>query len=401
VDVGESGELEMSTISIEEPEAGEQIKPQPMAPSLDLPSSAVSAAPKFEAHSSAGFAASAPAPARETKSNAPIDHKPLDTLSHIKSDLAEKELEKPAASTQTLTFGGATGATTKPASSGSKKGLFVAVAVVLVVAAGGYTAWTMKWNPLKSFLPASAPAQTTIRSAAPSAAPVPVQTATPGSNAMSASPSPESQASEKQVPEAQAQEAPQPAIQTSAKPATATAHKTSAYAAADAKPAEAASDESRLVTTTAAPDAMVIKNDHPKTAAKPVETSDAPALNISASADSGGSLSNLMGPGNTPTPVLQKLVVSQGVSRGLLVKQVQPVYPRSAIDMRVEGAVEIMATVSKNGDISDAKVLSGDKQLARAAIEAVKQWKYKPYLLNGEPVDIQTQITVNFKLPQQ
>jgi protein TonB len=58
-----------------------------------------------------------------------------------------------------------------------------------------------------------------------------------------------------------------------------------------------------------------------------------------------------------------------------------------------------MATLSKTGDITDVKVLSGDPQLSQAAASAVKQWKYKPYLLNGEPVEIQTQITVNFKLP--
>jgi protein TonB len=67
--------------------------------------------------------------------------------------------------------------------------------------------------------------------------------------------------------------------------------------------------------------------------------------------------------------------------------------------MRVEGAVQIMATISKSGSISTVKVLKGDPTLARAAADAVKQWKYKPYLLNGEPVEIQTEITVNFKLP--
>jgi protein TonB len=60
----------------------------------------------------------------------------------------------------------------------------------------------------------------------------------------------------------------------------------------------------------------------------------------------------------------------------------------------------MMATLSKNGDISEVKVLSGDRDLAHAAVDAVKKWKYKPYLLNGEPVEIQTQITVNFKLPR-
>jgi periplasmic protein TonB len=84
----------------------------------------------------------------------------------------------------------------------------------------------------------------------------------------------------------------------------------------------------------------------------------------------------------------------------LIVKRVPPEYPRSAMAMRIEGAVELAATISKDGDIKDVKVLKGDQQLAHAAVQAVKQWKYKPYLLNGEPVEIQTEITVNFKLPQ-
>jgi len=61
--------------------------------------------------------------------------------------------------------------------------------------------------------------------------------------------------------------------------------------------------------------------------------------------------------------------------------------------------VQLMATISKEGNISGLNVLSGDGILARSASDAVRQWKYKPYYLNGEPVEIQTQITVNFKLP--
>ena len=57
------------------------------------------------------------------------------------------------------------------------------------------------------------------------------------------------------------------------------------------------------------------------------------------------------------------------------------------------------ATINKEGNISNLKVVSGDAVLARAAADAVKQWRYKPYYLNGEPVEIETQITVNFKLP--
>jgi protein TonB len=106
------------------------------------------------------------------------------------------------------------------------------------------------------------------------------------------------------------------------------------------------------------------------------------------------------GASNAPTPVLQTVNVSQGISRGLLVKTVQPNYPSVALRMRVEGPVELMATITKSGDISAVKILSGDTNLAHAAADAVKQWKYKPYLLNGEPVEIQTQVTVIFKLPK-
>jgi protein TonB len=109
----------------------------------------------------------------------------------------------------------------------------------------------------------------------------------------------------------------------------------------------------------------------------------------------------MSGANSAPTPVLQAVSISQGVSQGLLVKKTSPGYPANALRMHIEGPVELLATISKKGDISTVKVLSGDASLARAATAAVKQWKYKPYLLDGAPVEIQTQITVNFKLPQQ
>ena len=98
-------------------------------------------------------------------------------------------------------------------------------------------------------------------------------------------------------------------------------------------------------------------------------------------------------------PKLQAMNISQGVSQGLLYKKVSPVYPPAAMRMRTEGTVQLVATISKTGDITHVKALSGDTLLTKAAVDAVKQWKYKPYLLNGEPVEIQTQITINFKLP--
>ena len=62
--------------------------------------------------------------------------------------------------------------------------------------------------------------------------------------------------------------------------------------------------------------------------------------------------------------------------------------------------MELLAIVSKDGRITKIKVLSGDAMLTSAATEAVRQWQYRPYLLNGQPLDVETQITVSFKLPK-
>jgi periplasmic protein TonB len=67
--------------------------------------------------------------------------------------------------------------------------------------------------------------------------------------------------------------------------------------------------------------------------------------------------------------------------------------------MHIQGTVQLQANIGKDGSVTSVKALSGEAVLSHAAIDAVKQWKYKPYTLNNEPVEIQTQITVNFKLP--
>ena len=98
-----------------------------------------------------------------------------------------------------------------------------------------------------------------------------------------------------------------------------------------------------------------------------------------------------------PKPSLATIRISQGVSQGLLIKRVQPIYPPAALKVHAQGAVQIEATINKEGNVINTKVLRGDAVLARAALDAVRQWRYKPYYLDGEPVEIQTQITVNFK----
>lgn len=94
----------------------------------------------------------------------------------------------------------------------------------------------------------------------------------------------------------------------------------------------------------------------------------------------------------------QRVRVSQGVSNGLLIKKVQPNYPPLARQARIQGQVVLHAEISKEGTIQNLQLISGHAMLAPAAIEAVKQWRYKPYLLNGEPVAVETEVIVNFSL---
>jgi protein TonB len=94
----------------------------------------------------------------------------------------------------------------------------------------------------------------------------------------------------------------------------------------------------------------------------------------------------------------QRIRVSQGVTQGLLLRKVQPAYPPLARQARIQGPVVLQAEIGKDGSIQNLRLISGHPMLAPAAIEAIKQWKYKPYILNGEPVEVETTITFNFTL---
>src|SRR5215469_5627801 len=164
--------------------------------------------------------------------------------------------------------------------------------------------------------------------------------------------------------------------------------------AQDATPPAKPADE------TPEPPAMVVKKNSVPPAHKPAEADLAPPPAMAAPSDE-KALSGIVAV--TPTavarPVPTTLKVSQGVSQGLLVKRVQPVYPPQALQMRIEGTVVLEASITKDGRIANVQVVKGEGILAKAAADAVKQWKYNPYFLNGEPVEIQTQISINFKLP--
>lgn len=99
-----------------------------------------------------------------------------------------------------------------------------------------------------------------------------------------------------------------------------------------------------------------------------------------------------------PPPATRRIQVSGGVSQGFLIQQVRPAYPAVAIAARVQGPVVLNALISRGGTIENLRLMSGHPMLAQAAIDAVRQWRYRPYLLNGEPVEVETQITVNFTL---
>ena len=83
---------------------------------------------------------------------------------------------------------------------------------------------------------------------------------------------------------------------------------------------------------------------------------------------------------------------------GNLVHKVQPAYPPLARAARIQGSVVLRAIISRAGKIENLQVLSGHPLLVQAAIDAVRQWRYRPYNLNGEPVEVETQVTVTFIL---
>jgi len=87
------------------------------------------------------------------------------------------------------------------------------------------------------------------------------------------------------------------------------------------------------------------------------------------------------------------------LSPGSLVYRVEPVYPRMAAIIRAHGVVKLHAIIATDGTIQSLNVMDGPPLLAEAAREAVRQWRYRPYILNGRPVEVETMITVNFKAP--
>jgi protein TonB len=123
----------------------------------------------------------------------------------------------------------------------------------------------------------------------------------------------------------------------------------------------------------------------------------------------GGVLGGIIGsvPTAAPPPppppkavVPQRIRVGGNVQAANLINQVRPVYPPLAKQARISGVVELSAVIGKDGRVQDLKVIKGHPLLVQAALDAVKNWVYRPTLLNGEPVEVSTTIDVNFTLSQ-
>jgi len=252
-----------------------------------------------------------------------------------------------------------------------------AVVTVVILAVAGYFGWTTLHGKVSQ----------------PAAGPVPAQSVPAPAPQVNAAP-------------VAADVTSGPALESSSIPATPASTKTSAAIAPKNTPAGNGSIAEDKTVTIANTQPMIVKSEAARPAAPPADAeaeSEAPnALAISDGSPSAvKDLSNVVPsvPVNVPRPVPQIVNISQGVSQGLVLKKVQPSYPSQALTLRVQGSVNLQATISKNGDITNVKVLNGQPLLAKAATDAVRQWKYKPYFLNGQPVDVQTEITVNFRLP--
>lgn len=364
--------------------------PEPrIASSISAPEakidSALTVEPKPESAlraSSAGFGggtASAPAPARE-KAPLPIESKALAVVAE--PEIAEKiPANQSTASTKDAAEGSPSKAADGNAESGAKsKKILLALVGALLIAALGFEAW-LQWGGPKPNMPV--PSHT----ASPSGAQplTKVLPAVPSSIPPSA-PSQQTEVADTSTPD------------TSARAGRAQSRQNRITVGTESGKAAAGSITTKASASKAPEQPIVIKND---LSTRNLASSEPPGLSTSGIPGAAGSapLPKLVGDSNAPVPRLQRVNVSQGVSRGLLVKEVKPTYPPNARQLRLEGAVQLAATISKNGDIATLKVLSGHPIFAKAATDAVKQWKYKPYLLNGEPVEIETEITVKFKLP--
>jgi|SRR5215469_9446662 len=334
--------------------------------------------------STAFGAAAAPAPAREKVSEEVPLITPASQAERATPVLPKESapIEEAASAVEPPSFSMGAPAFDEEEPASNKKALIIVGVVVLLASLAGYLGWK---NMSSKSAPGSKPATTTEPAATGTAAPI-------SEESKPAAPAPVETSKENTAQHAAAEA---PAF---SKPSPSTKP-----AAHEPAPSKQESSSEQPADDSAAP-AFVVKNEQPraakKTAAEPDPAAAPSAIGVASGTDTNALAAISSAPVSVPKPSSDVVKVSQGVSEGLVLKRVAPRYPMQAIQLRKEGLVQLQATITKTGSITNLKVLTGDPTLAKAAVDAVRQWKYKPYYLDGEPVDIQTQISVNFKLPQ-
>jgi protein TonB len=110
-----------------------------------------------------------------------------------------------------------------------------------------------------------------------------------------------------------------------------------------------------------------------------------------------------MVPVSAPAPAVpqygEPVHLNEEAARALMIHSVDPVYPREAMAQKLQGVVVLQASIGRDGSVQDLKLVRGYFVLGRAAIAAVKQWRFRPYMLNGRALETQTSITLNFSYP--
>jgi protein TonB len=140
-----------------------------------------------------------------------------------------------------------------------------------------------------------------------------------------------------------------------------------------------------------------------KESAAPPPTTGVAGMEGMAGGSAGGVMGGILGGVGNAAPVVKaappkKLTISSGVMAGNLLQKTMPQYPAIAKAARIQGTVVLQATISKSGTIENLRVVSGPPMLQQSALDAVRSWRYKPYLLNGDPVEVETTVNVVFNL---
>jgi len=321
-------------------------------------------------------AASAPAPAKEVVTSQPADEEEIsqDPILSVSS----------APDTAAISASPSFSAVTENASSGSSKKAIIGVVAVILLSAA-YFGWTKLGHQPSAPISAPTPAPVAAAPQIPQPAPGLPSTGAPAQSTSLSSAQPA------------AKSVPSHAIS----PAESVRPTTTSPGITQPAPAPAQTTESKATESKLAPAPILVKPGSTSfRETKPQVQDDATVAPPPSAAIASSGVESLGGvlSSTAVKPSLARVNVSQGVSQGLLIKRVEPRYPVNALATHTQGTVQIDATIDKEGRVLNPKVLSGSVLLASAALDAVRQWRYKPYLLDGQPVEIHTQITINFKM---